>query len=103
MKAARFDYVRPGDVGEALAALAKAEDAKLLAGGQSLGPMLNLRLARPKLLVDIARLDALRQIDDAGDAWRVGGAVTHATIEDSAVLRGTPLRVVAAGVAYRAV
>jgi len=56
MKAARFDYVRPGDVGEALAALAKAEGAKILAGGQSLGPMLNLRLARPALLVDISRL-----------------------------------------------
>jgi len=59
MKAARFDYVRPGDVAEALAALAKAEGAKILAGGQSLGPMLNLRLARPALLVDISRLKAL--------------------------------------------
>ena len=59
MKAARFDYVRPADVGEALAALAKAEGAKILAGGQSLGPMLNLRLARPALLVDISRLAAL--------------------------------------------
>jgi aerobic carbon-monoxide dehydrogenase medium subunit len=76
MKAARFDYVRPGDVGEALAALAKAEGGKILAGGQSLGPMLNLRLARPALLVDISRLDALQQMEDAGRTWRIGAGVT---------------------------
>jgi carbon-monoxide dehydrogenase medium subunit len=102
MKAASFDYVRPRDVAEAVGALA-APGAKLLAGGQSLGPMLNLRLARPALLVDIARLDALRRIDDAGDAWRIGGAVTHAALEDAPALKGTMLGVVAAGVAYRAV
>lgn len=102
MKAAAFDYVRPRDVAEAVGALS-APGAKLLAGGQSLGPMLNLRLARPKLLVDIARLDPMRRIDDAGDAWRLGGAVTHAAIEDAPALRGTPLGIVAAGVAYRAV
>jgi carbon-monoxide dehydrogenase medium subunit len=102
MKAAAFDYVRPRDVAEAVAALA-SQGAKLLAGGQSLGPMLNLRLARPKLLVDIGRIDALRRIDDAGDAWRLGGAVTHAAIEDAPALKGTMLGVVAAGVAYRAV
>src|SRR5262249_33794712 len=49
MKAARFDYVRPADVGEALATVASAQGAKILAGGQSLGPMLNLRLAPPSL------------------------------------------------------
>lgn len=102
MKAAAFDYVRPRDVAEAVAALA-APGAKLLAGGQSLGPMLDLRLARPKVLVDIARLDALRRIDDAGDTWRIGGAVTHAALEDAPALKGTMLGVVAAGVAYRAV
>src|SRR5262249_26702020 len=83
MKAARFDYVRPGDVGEALAALAKAEGAKLLAGGQSLGPMLNLRLARPTLLVDISRLEALQQVEDTGRAWHIGAGVTHARLEDA--------------------
>lgn len=102
MKAAAFEYVRPRDVAEAVGALS-APGAKLLAGGQSLGPMLNLRLARPKLLVDIARLDALRRIDDTGDAWRIGGAVTHAALEDAPALRGTPLGIVATGVAYRAV
>ena len=60
MKAAQFDYVRPSDVAEALQALASiAAAAKLLAGGQSLGPMLNLRLARPQLLVDVSRIDGV--------------------------------------------
>jgi carbon-monoxide dehydrogenase medium subunit len=103
VKAAAFDYVRPRDLAEAVSALRGAPGAKLLAGGQSLGPMLNLRLARPRLLVDIARLEALRRIDDDGAGWRIGGAVTHAQIEDAPALRGSPLAVVAAGIAYRAV
>ena len=103
MKAAAFEYLRPTDLGAALGALAGAPGAKLLAGGQSLGPMLNLRLARPKLLVDIARLESLRGIADDGVAWRIGAAVTHAEIEDAPTLRGGPLARVAAGIAYRAV
>jgi carbon-monoxide dehydrogenase medium subunit len=106
MKAATFDYARPRDVGEAIALLAQAKgSAKALAGGQSLGPMLNLRLARPGLLVDISRLDELRGIEDAGDAWRIGAAVTHSEIEDAeGALRGGEMLVeVAAGIAYRAV
>jgi carbon-monoxide dehydrogenase medium subunit len=103
VKAASFEYVRPRDLAEAVSALRGAPGAKLLAGGQSLGPMLNLRLARPRLLVDIARLEALRRIEDEGDYWRIGGAVTHAAIEDAPALRGSPLATVAAGIAYRAV
>jgi carbon-monoxide dehydrogenase medium subunit len=106
MKAASFDYARPADVSEAIAALAQAGGAaKLLAGGQSLGPMLNLRLARPRLLVDIARLDALRVIEDKGGAWRIGAAVTHARLEDarSKLPGGEMLCEVAAGIAYRSV
>jgi carbon-monoxide dehydrogenase medium subunit len=106
MKSAAFDYARPHDVGEALGLLAQAKgDAKVLAGGQSLGPMLNLRLARPGLLIDISRLDELRGIEDAGDAWRIGAAVTHSEIEDAhGALRGGEMLVeVAAGIAYRAV
>src|SRR5262249_61867899 len=73
MKAARFDYVRPADVGEALAALAKADGgAKLLAGGQSLGPMLNLRLAPPSLLVDGSALASLQQFKNISRALRIG-------------------------------
>ena len=105
MKAARFDYVRPGDVGEALAALAKAEGAKLLAGGQSLGPMLNLRLARPSLLVDVSRLESLARVDDIGSAFRIGACVTHSRIEDmrGRLAGGEMLCEVAAGIAYRAI
>jgi len=56
MKAAAFEYARPRDLGEALKLIRQAKgNAKMLAGGQSLGPMLNLRLARPSLLVDIWR------------------------------------------------
>ena len=105
MKAARFDYLRPSDVGEALAALAKAEDAKILAGGQSLGPMLNLRLARPALLVDISRLKALQQLEDAGRTWHIGAGVTHARLEDARgrLSGGEMLCEVAAAIAYRSV
>jgi carbon-monoxide dehydrogenase medium subunit len=106
MKAAAFDYVRPPDLGAALRHLAEGDgDAKPLAGGQSLGPMLNLRLARPKLLVDISRLQELRGITDAGDHWRIGAAVTHAELEDAAgKLEGAELvPQVASGIAYRSV
>jgi aerobic carbon-monoxide dehydrogenase medium subunit len=106
MKAASFDYLRPGDVGEAVAALAKAAGgAKLLAGGQSLGPMLNLRLSRPRLLIDVSRLEALRQIEDVGRAWRIGAGVTHARLEDARgkLPGGEMLCEVAATIAYRSV
>ena len=106
MKAARFDYLRPGDVAEAVAALAKAAgSAKLLAGGQSLGPMLNLRLARPHLLVDVSRLQALQQVEDIGRAWRIGAGVTHARLEDArGKLPGAAMLCkVAASIAYRSI
>jgi carbon-monoxide dehydrogenase medium subunit len=106
MKAARFDYLRPGDLQQAVAALAKAEGgAKLLAGGQSLGPMLNLRLARPSLVVDVSRLESLARIEDIGRAWRIGACVTHSRIEDmrGQLTGGEMLREVAADIAYRAI
>lgn len=105
MKAAAFDYIRPRDLDEVFAGLTSRDGAKLLAGGQSLGPMLNLRLARPSLLIDVSRLDSLRQIEDRGDAWRIGAAVTHAELEDAADrLAGAEMLVeVAAGIAYRSV
>jgi aerobic carbon-monoxide dehydrogenase medium subunit len=102
VKPAAFDYVRPRDVGEALQAL-RAEDAKPIAGGQSLGPMLNLRLARPKLLVDVSKIENLRTIEDEGDAWRIGASVTHAELEDRPLGGCEPLAKVARAVAYRAV
>lgn len=104
MKAAVFDYVRPRDLGEALNALRGAGgEAKPIAGGQSLGPMLNLRLARPKLLVDVSKLKELKTVVDEGDAWRIGGAVTHAELEDRPLAGCEPLGSVARVVAYRAV
>jgi carbon-monoxide dehydrogenase medium subunit len=102
MKAASFEYVRPADLAEALSAV-KAPGAKLLAGGQSLGPMLNLRLARPSLLIDVSRLAALQQVEDTGSAWRIGAGVTHARLEDQKLAGAEMLSAVAAGVAYRAV
>jgi carbon-monoxide dehydrogenase medium subunit len=106
MKAASFDYVRPGDVAETLAALSRGGGgAKLLAGGQSLGPMLNLRLARPLLLVDVSRLTALQQVEDVGRMWRIGAGVTHARLEDRRgnLPGGEMLCEVAASIAYRSI
>jgi carbon-monoxide dehydrogenase medium subunit len=106
VKAAAFDWRRAADVGEASSLLAaRAPDAKLFAGGQSLGPMLNLRLVRPALLVDVSRIEALRRIDDEGEAWRIGAAVIHARIEDARgrLPGGEMLAEVAGGIAYRAV
>jgi len=104
MKAAAFDYIRPKDLPEAIKALASMPgEAKPLAGGQSLGPMLNLRLARPKLLVDLSKIQALKQIAEEGEAWRIGAAVTHAELEDRPLAGCAPLAQVARGIAYRAV
>ncbi len=106
MKAAAFDLLVAGGVAEALSHLAAAgPDAKPLAGGQSLGPMLNLRLARPAALVELSRAAGLREAVDEGSAILYGAAVTHAEIEDGAVPDATPgwLRAVAGRIAYRAV
>jgi carbon-monoxide dehydrogenase medium subunit len=106
MKAAKFDYLRPASVEQALDALREhAGQAKLMAGGQSLGPMLNLRLARPAVVIDISGLEALRGVTRDGDTVRVGAAVTHAEIEDGVypALSDSPMRQVAGGIAYRAI
>jgi carbon-monoxide dehydrogenase medium subunit len=75
---AKFDYVRPGSVGDAVQALADGgDDAKVIAGGQSLLPLLRLRLAYPELLVDVGALAELRGVADAGDALLIGARTTH--------------------------
>jgi aerobic carbon-monoxide dehydrogenase medium subunit len=75
---ATFDYVRPSSVGDAVSALADGgEDAKVIAGGQSLLPLLRLRLAYPELLVDIGGLDELRGVSDGGDHLLIGARTTH--------------------------
>lgn len=106
MKAPPLDYVRPDTLDAAIAAIASAgEGAKLLGGGQSLGPMLNLRVVRPDLLVDVSRLEELSRIEETSDGLRIGAAVTHSAIEDGAapdVTNGL-MDFVAAQIAYRAV
>jgi aerobic carbon-monoxide dehydrogenase medium subunit len=75
---AKFDYVRPGSVDEAVRALADGgDDAKVIAGGQSLLPLLRLRLAYPDLLVDVGGIGELRGVTDAGDALVIGARTTH--------------------------
>ena len=75
---APFDYVRPGTVDEAVAALQEAgEDAKILAGGQSLIPVLRLRLAAPSVLIDLGGIADLRRIRDDGDRIAIGAMAPH--------------------------
>ena len=79
---AEFDYVRPGSVDEALSALREGgEDAKLLAGGHSLLPLMKLRLAAPTLLVDLGGVPGLTGIERANGGWRIGAMTTHAAME----------------------
>ena len=75
---AKFDYVRPGSLGDAISALADGgEDAKVIAGGQSLLPLLRLRLVYPELLVDLGGLDELVGVTDGGDHLMIGARTTH--------------------------
>ncbi|HEX4903718.1 MAG TPA: xanthine dehydrogenase family protein subunit M [Acidimicrobiales bacterium] len=85
---AAFDYVRVGSADEALATLAEhGDDAKVLAGGHSLVPLMKLRLATPSVLVDVGRVDDLKYIRDAGDHVAIGALTRHRDVETSGVLR----------------
>jgi carbon-monoxide dehydrogenase medium subunit len=85
---AAFDYTAPGSVAEAITALGSdSEEIKVLAGGQSLIPVLRLRLAAPTLLVDIGRIPELRGITDEGDAVVIGAMTTHAEVADSELVK----------------
>lgn len=85
---APFDYARPATLAEAMALLEeRGEDAKLLAGGHSLLPVLKARLARPDLLIDISRVEGLSGISESEGGLRVGALATHAEIERSALVR----------------
>ena len=85
---AAFDYVRADSADAALAALVEhGDEAKLLAGGHSLVPLMKLRLATPSVLVDVGRLDDLRYIEDRGDHVAVGALTRHRAVETSDVLR----------------
>jgi len=108
VKAAAFEYLRAAGADQAIACLADPRwdgMAKVCSGSQSLGPMLNLRLAQPVALVDVSRIGALREVTLGTELLRIGAAVTHARIEDGTlpdVTRGLLPRV-AGGIAYRAV
>lgn len=92
MKPPAFQYIRPKSLQEALSILNREEDAKILAGGQSLIPMMNMRLARPGILIDINGLDELSAIQEQGDALTVGALVRHYQLQESDILhRWAPL------------
>ena len=83
MKPAPFGYERPRELKAVFSALAGARGvAKIIAGGQSLGPMLNMRLVQPEMIVDITALPELKQADRDGVEVVLGAWFTHADIED---------------------
>jgi aerobic carbon-monoxide dehydrogenase medium subunit len=106
MKPAYFDYERPGSLKEAIQLLSDSGvQSKAVAGSQSLGPMLNLRIAQPELLVDITAIPELRAVSEHKGYIDIGACVTHADVEDGRipdVARGL-LPYVAHRIAYRAV
>ena len=89
MKPAPFDYVRPDSLSEACHLLAGDEDARLIAGGQTLVPMLAMRLARPAKLIDILRLPELAGIREAAGAVIVGATTRQAQAERDPVIRAS--------------
>jgi|AntAceMinimDraft_1070359.scaffolds.fasta_scaffold00997_9 carbon-monoxide dehydrogenase medium subunit len=106
MKPVAFDLQRPSDLVSAIRDLKDlAVDTKVIAGGQSLGPMLNLRLTRPERLVEVSNTGLMRDISDTAAHVSFGAATRHAEIEDG--LTPDPTRgmmpFVAHGIAYRAV
>jgi aerobic carbon-monoxide dehydrogenase medium subunit len=106
MKPSAFDILRPHSVAEAIELLsASAGDASIVAGSQSLGPMLNLRLVRPRLLIDVTGISEMTKVEEDDKGVTVGACVTTASIEDGKLpCKGlTMLPAIAANIAYRAV
>jgi carbon-monoxide dehydrogenase medium subunit len=93
MKSPDFDYYRAGSLNDALSSLQQhGSDAQLLAGGQSLLAMLNLRMASPRILIDISRIPGLSTIERQGQVLRMGALVTHRQLLDAAeVAASVPL------------
>ena len=88
MKPAKFDYVRPETLDEALEILARhGGDAKIIAGGQSLMPMINFRLVKPAVLVDINHIPDFDRIEDRGDRMRLGALVRHRMVASNPAIR----------------
>ncbi|GAB3854694.1 xanthine dehydrogenase family protein subunit M [Nocardioides maradonensis] len=88
MKPPKFRYVAPTSVEGVVSVLAAEPDAKVIAGGQSLMPLLAMRLAGPSVLVDLKDVPGLGRIQVAGDEVRIGARVTHRVIEESEALAG---------------
>ncbi|MFT4286111.1 FAD binding domain-containing protein [Nocardioides sp.] len=84
---ASFEYVAPTSVEEALAALTAADDAKILAGGQSLLPVLRMRLNAPETIVDLGRIASLNGIRDDGDAIVIGAMTRHVDVGAAALVK----------------
>src|ERR1700722_2378601 len=106
MKAASFDYAKPLDSLDAMRLVTPTDGmAKFVSGSQSLGPMMNLRLAQPGMLVDLRGIPALRECKVDGYDITLGACITHAEIEDGKVPDPTEglMPHVARGIAYRAV
>lgn len=106
MKAAAFDYVKPASLAQVFELLhAHGDDARLLAGGQTLMATLNMRLSEPQLVVDITGIQALRGISVQGAVLRIGALVTHTDIEFSPlVAQHAPLlKTAAPHIAHRAI
>ena len=92
MKAAPFDYSRPADIDEACALLAADDSARVIAGGQTLVPMMAMRLARPTRLIDINRIAALSYVRDDGDAIAIGATTRQRLVEcDARIASRLPL------------
>ena len=88
MKPAKFDYLRADSADEAIALLAEyGDDARILAGGQSLLPMLNMRFTQPKVVVDISQIDELNFVHSEDNKLTIGAATTQASLEWRAALR----------------
>ena len=88
MYPAAFEYFAPGSVGEALDLLAQhGDDAKILAGGQSLIPMMKLRIASPRFLIDVNRIESLKGVRQDGDRLVMGALCRHVEVAQAAVVR----------------
>src|SRR5712691_1201200 len=87
MKPASFDYARPKNLDEACAMLAASDDARIIAGGQTLVPLMAMRLARPKLIVDIARIPGLAFVRADGDTVTIGATTRQCVVEQDPIVR----------------
>ena len=94
MKPAPFDYKKVSTLSEALEAYGNEDERelRLLAGGQSLVPMMNLRLARPEVLIDLNKIEELNYVSDSGDSIEIGSITRLRSVEtDEQILTSVPL------------